>query len=79
MIETVELLRILYRHDVLHILDYTDHGAVATWIGAYSADVIIGEVMAYLAIFHVMSDPYYGIGKAVHIGSRLSEQMQNKA
>ena len=35
--------------------------------------------MAYLAIFHVMSDPYYGIGKAVHIGSRLSEQMQNKA
>ena len=35
--------------------------------------------MTHLAVFHIVFHPYNGLGKAIHLIGRLTEQMKNKA
>lgn len=68
----MELLGILNRHHVLNVLYHTDHRRISAWVRTDRTDLIIGNVMANLAILHIVFHTYDSIRKAIYVLSRLA-------
>lgn len=68
----MELLGILNRHHVLNVLYHTDYRGVSAWVRTDRTNLIIRNIMANLAILHIVFHTYDGIRKAIYVLSRLA-------
>ena len=68
----MELMGILNRHHVLNVLYHTDHRRITAWVRTDRTNLIIGNVMANLAILHIVFHTYDSIRKAIYVLSRLA-------
>ena len=78
MVKSLELLRILHRHNILNVLYDADGRCIALRIATQPADLRIGYVVTHLAVFHFMLKCYQGVAERLHHGSVLPQQIEHQ-
>lgn len=78
MINTPELPRVLDSHNILDAFHNTDYLPVSFLVIAYIADLIIRDVMTYLAISDFLMQPCNALSKPPYISCIPPEQMHHK-
>lgn len=79
MIQSLELLGVLYGHDVADVFYYTYSRSVTLRIGADAAGLGIGYVVAHLAVFHFVLELDDGIAEGFYGAGILTQKMQDQS
>ena len=67
MIKPIELLRVLHSHHILDVLHDADQRGISFCIGANGTYIGITDIMAHLAVFHVVTQKRDRLCEAVNI------------
>src|SRR4051794_8265685 len=78
VVAALELTGALDRHDVLGLLDHTDHGRVASWVTADAAGLLLRHVAAHGAETDLVLDLDEDLGEPAHVGGGGLEQVERE-
>ena len=79
MVESVVLLRVLHSHHVANVLDNAYRRAVAASVGAYRADVRVADIVANLAVLHLLAQTGHSSSESVDLLFGAAQQVEHKS